>query len=354
MESLAHRSHFDYYSTIMSSPGDFRNILIIKPGAIGDLLQMTPVIRALKLKYPSARVSLLVGSWQTAQLFKYNERVHETLLYEKNEEHRTFGSLLALRRQLKMHQYDLVVNFQRSNLRTWFLASAAIPCRMLVYHKARKRKVHAVVNYLETLAPLGIGARDVSLELTPGPEDREYARNLLAGMGTGAGAPLIALNPGASHTVNRWPPKRFAELADRMSDRLSARVLLVGGPDDVPLVGEILARTASKPMSLAGKISLLETAAVMEQASLLVSGDTGPLHLATAVGTRVVALFGAADPERTGPVGPGHIVLRSDAPCVPCRSRTCTNKNHLACMDKISVDRVFSAVTSMLHASPAI
>jgi lipopolysaccharide heptosyltransferase II len=338
----------------MARQTDFRNILIIKPGAIGDLLQMTPVIRALTSKYPSARVSLLVGSRQTAQLFKHNERVHETLLYEKNEKHRRLGSLLALRRQLKANRYDLVINFQRSNLRTWFLASAAFPCRVLVYTKARNRNVHAVVNYLETLAPLGIGVDDLSLELTPGSEDREYARDLLARVGAGARLPLIALNPGASHRVNRWPPERFAELADRLSDRLSALVVLVGGPEDVPLADDIIARTASKPVSLAGKASLLEMASVMEHASLLVSGDTGPLHLATAVGTRVIALFGAADPERTGPVGSGHIVLRSDVPCVPCRSRICSNKHRLVCMERITVDNVFDAVKSMISASRAL
>ena len=329
----------------MTRTTDFRNILIIKPGAIGDLLQMTPVIRALKRKYPPARISLLVGSRQTAQLFRHDEYLHETIVYEKHDEHRTVGSLIRLRHQLKLRHYDLVINFQRSNLRTWFLTSAAFPCRVLIYHKARNRPVHAVVNYLETLAPLGIDSSDTRLQLTFGPDDRKYASAVIARM-VGKG-PLIALNPGASHKVNRWAPERFAELADRLSEQMSANVLLVGGPEDVPLADQILASTASKPASVAGKATLLQLAALMEQAVLLVSGDTGPLHLATAVGTRVVALFGAADPERTGPIGAQHVVIRSDAHCAPCRSRTC-RRTKLECMDRISVDQVFDAVKILL------
>jgi lipopolysaccharide heptosyltransferase II len=338
----------------MARSTGFSNILIIKPGAIGDLLQMTPVIRALKETYPTARVSLLVGSRQTAQLFKHNDRVHEVLVYEKNTMHRSFRSLLKMRSELKERRYDLVINFQRSNVRTWLLASAAFPCRVLVYHKDRKRTIHAVANYLETLAPLGIDADNLSLELAPGPDEREYAAALLDRSGSDERHPLVALNPGASHRVNRWPPERFAELADRLSARLSARVVLVGGPDDVSLIEDIIARTVSKPVSLAGKANLLEMAAVMERVSLLVSGDTGPMHLATAVGAKVVALFGAADSDRTGPVGQGHVVLRSDADCAPCRSRTCSNRHQLACMDGISVDRVFDAVKGLLQVSPGL
>ena len=196
----------------MVKAATFHNILIIKPGAIGDLLQLTPVIRSLKLTYPGAGISLLVGSRLTAELFNNNVRVHETIVYDKQGEHKGVRSLLKLRKYLKQQRYDLIINFQRSNFKTWFLASAAFPCRVLVYHKARNRNVHAIVNYLETLAPLGIHTNDTRMELTPGPEDREYAETVIRQLqGTG---PLIALNPGASHAVNRWPCKRFSELAD--------------------------------------------------------------------------------------------------------------------------------------------
>ncbi len=334
----------------MALRNHFSNILILKPGAIGDLLQMTPVIRSLNTACPDARITVLVGSRLTADLFRYNSRVREIVVYDRHREHRSFRALLALRQELKRRRFDLVINFQRSNMRTWFLASAAFPCTVLVYHKARKRNIHAVVNYLETLAPLGIRVDDTRLELTPGADDRDYAERILREMqGNG---PVIALNPGASHAVNRWPSEKFADLADMLSSRLSARVLVIGGPDDVLLADAILARNRSKPLSIAGKANLLQLAAVMERTELVISGDTGPLHLATAVGTRTVALFGAADPVRTGPVGQGHVIVRATVPCVPCRSRVCKNSTPLECMNAITVEQVFAAVKMTLQDNP--
>ncbi len=333
---------------------NYQNILIIKPGAIGDLLQMTPVIRALKTEYPGAGISLIVGSSATASLFQHNPHVSETIVFDKKGEHRSLSSLMRLWLHLRRGRYDLVINFQRSNIKTWLLASAAFPCRVLVYHKARNRIVHAVVNHLETLSPLGIAAPNQDLELHPGAEDRAFADSLLSAFG-GDNKPLIALNPGASHPVNRWGAGRFAALADMLVEKLKAKIILVGGAEDVDLVEELAKKTKTKPLSLAGKLDLLQLGAILEKCSLLVTGDTGPLHVATAVGTRVVALFGAADPARTGPVGKGHRVIQAQGvACVPCRSRTCANSVYLECMKRISPEEVYSTIAEMLKAEKRI
>ncbi|WP_243688462.1 glycosyltransferase family 9 protein [Geotalea toluenoxydans] len=141
------------------------NILIIKPGAIGDLLQMTPVIRALHKKLPQARISIMVGNAASIDLFRHHPLVHEVIVFDKRGEHRSFPALFKLWRRLRDQKYDLVLNYQRSNLMAWFLASAAFPCRVLVYNKARGRTVHAVVNHLETLAPLDIDLTHVEQRL---------------------------------------------------------------------------------------------------------------------------------------------------------------------------------------------
>ncbi len=322
----------------------YRNILIIKPGAVGDLLQMTPVVRALKKYSPEADITFLVGSGATAELFRNDRRVSETIVFDRTSMH-----LGELWRTLRSRRYDLVLNFQRSNLKAWFLASAAFPCRVLVYHKTRGRTVHAVVNYLETLAPLGISPTDTALELVLDDASRAYARELFSSHGL-EGAPVVALNPGASHAVNRWPAARFAELADMIAGKLAGKAIIVGGPDDVPLADEILALSSTKPLLLAGRTSLLQLGAVLEKCNVLVSGDTGPLHLATAVGTKAVALFGAADPARTGPVGSGHRVIQAaGVACVPCQSRTCSNPVYLECMVKISAAMVADAVVAAME-----
>jgi ADP-heptose:LPS heptosyltransferase len=327
----------------------YRNILIIKPGAVGDLLQMTPVIRALRRYSSAARITMLVGSPLTASLFANNPSVTETVVFDRNGEHRSASSLIGLWRRLRSRRFDLVLNFQRSNLRTWFLVSAALPCRVLVYHKARNRPVHAVLNYLEALLPLGITPSDTTLELFLDEASRSFARSLFTTHGLDS-APVVALNPGATHAVNRWPAKRFVELADLIAAKSRARVIIVGGPDDAALANEIVNLSGSQPLSLAGTTSLLQLGAVLEQCRVLVSGDTGPLHLATAVGTKVIALFGAADPDRTGPVGIGHQVIRArSVGCVPCRSRSCSNRNHLECMEMISAQEVADAIAGILR-----
>jgi ADP-heptose:LPS heptosyltransferase len=187
------------------------NILVIKPGAIGDLLQLTPVLRALKTHYPSSRITLITGSRASGLLFRNNPHVHDVLVYEKRGEHRQAASFLKLWADIRRRRFDLVLNFQRSNLKIWLLTAAAYPCRVLVYHRSDRPGLHAVKNYLETIEPLGIPAASPDLELFPGPEDRSFADAVLAGFKSDA-KPLIALNPGASHAVNRWDMAQFAEL----------------------------------------------------------------------------------------------------------------------------------------------
>jgi ADP-heptose:LPS heptosyltransferase len=332
----------------MEKIGKIQNILIIKPGAIGDLIQLTPVIQALGAGYPGARITLLTGSRETATLFRYNPHVAETMVYDKRGEHRSLSSFLKLWRKIQKGRFDLVLQFQRSNLKTWFLALAAFPCRVLVYHKARSRTVHVVDNYLETLAPLGISRKNRDLELYTGRDDEQFAEDFFSGNGFHEKL-VVALNPGASHPVNRWGPDRFAELADSLAERLGAVVLIIGGKEDIPLADRVAAKAASKPLVLAGKVTLLQLGAILKRCGILVSGDTGPLHLATAVGTRVVALFGAADPARTGPVGTGHRVIQAPGvQCVPCGSRACSGRQYLECMDKIPVAMVADAVTELV------
>ncbi len=325
-----------------------RNILIIKPGAVGDLLQLTPVIRGLKGKYPGASIALMVGSDAAAAMFAHNPHLGKTVVYDRKGRHRGVAGFFGLWRLLWRERFDLVVNFQRSNIKAWVLASAAFPCRVLVYHKQRHRTVHAVINHLETVAPLGIAASDLDLELHPGSEDERFADRIFAEADL-HGRNVVALNPGASHPVNRWGTKQFAELADLLAERSGGRAVIVGGPGDEALAEEIVTTATSSPLVLTGKTTILQLGAILKRCALLVSGDTGPMHVATAVGTRVVALFGAADPARTGPVGSGHRVIQAaGVSCVPCRSRTCVNARYLECMEEISPEKVWGVIAGLL------
>ena len=326
----------------------YQAILIIKPGAIGDLLQITPVIRALKREYPAARITLLVGSPVTAELFRHNPYLAETIVFDRKGEHRSLAGLLSLWRRLRGDRYDLVLNSQRSNIKNWILVSAGFPCRLLIYHKSRKTGIHAVADHLKTLAPLRLSTDDHRLEFFPSSESELFAETFFRQNGLNAKR-VIALNPGASHPVNRWDPRQFAALAERLTEEAGLGVILIGGSEDIPLAEKITSSCRASLNVLTGKTGISEVASILKRCDLLVSGDTGPMHLATAVGTRVVALFGAADPERTGPVGEGNRVIRSTTvACVPCRSRKCRNPEYLECMAHITVAGVYQSVMELI------
>ncbi|MBV5339517.1 MAG: glycosyltransferase family 9 protein [Deltaproteobacteria bacterium] len=325
-----------------------QNILIIKPGAMGDLLQLTPTIRGLRNSFTHARIDIMVGNRASIDLFRHHPDIADVLVYDRRGEHRSFSALLSLWKKIRSRSYDLVINFQRSNLKTWFLTSAALPCRILTYHKTRTSVIHAVMDHLKTVEPLGILPDGEQLDLYLSPEDRQHATVLFESHGLDK-RPVVAINPGASHPVNRWSTTQFAALADRVSNELNAAVIIVGGSGDTPLAHDIDRLSSSHPLVLTGTTTLLQLGAVLEKSALLVSGDTGPMHMATAVRTPVIALFGAADPERTGPTGSGHRVLQArDLACVPCRSRKCGNTHNMECMECITVNDVFEAAREML------
>lgn len=326
-----------------------RNILIIKPGAIGDLLHISPTVRALKKSFSAANIDIMVSSPGTVCLFENSPHIRKVLYFDRKGEHSSWSRFKTLWLKVKDQNYDLVINFQRSTLKVWFLVLAAFPCKVLVYHKSKNRRIHAVKDHLETVATLGIDPDRESpdLEMFLSQDDRDFADKLILKENL-TGRQLVALNLGASNRIKCWSADSFARLADRVQQETGAAVLLVGGKDELDLAEQIMLSCSKKPRNLAGILSLGQLGALLQHCKLLVSGDTGPLHLATAVGTKVVALFGAIDPDRTGPVGNGHIVIsHPELDCVPCNAKSCRHAPFLECMELITVDEVMHAVGQM-------
>lgn len=320
------------------------NFLLLKPGAIGDLLQLTPVIRQIKRAYPSAKLSIVVSNQATKTLFVNNPNVDRIYIYDKKGEHKKIKDFLRLCKEIKKQKFDVILNFQRSNLRLWLITLLLNPKKIAVYNKDESK--HAVLNHLETLKKLNItiDPDDLDLELFLDENSESFAENFFEDNNLN-GKAVIALNPGASHKVNRWPVKYFSKLAQLIENKFQGKCILIGGKEDTDLAKELIKNTSSNPINLAGKINLLQLGAILKRCKLLVTGDTGPMHIATAVGTKVIALFGPADPKRTGPVGTGHIVLQAkDVKCVPCRKRVCNNKNYLECMKSIKPEYVFGKI----------
>ena len=326
-----------------------RNILIIKPGAIGDLLHITPVVRALRGLYPAATVTIMVSSRVTASLFTDNPMVADVVVFEKKGEQRTWGGVLALWRRLRTRKYDLVLNYQRSNIKGWALVTAALPCRVLVYHKTRGKVIHAIMDHLRPLATLGVDPEtaDRTLDFFPSIADQEYAERFMKENGL-VGKRLVAFNPGTSAPSKCWPIERFAELGDRLALQHGCAVVVLGSRDEAPLAAAIREGMKQPMHDLCG-CSLGELGALLQRCEFLVTGDTGPMHIAAAVGVRVLALYGPISPVRSGPVGSGHrIVMHEELDCCPCNSFDCKNRTFRLCMERITVSEVEQVAAEML------
>src|SRR5207245_3314829 len=212
--------------------------------------------------------------------------------------------------------------------------------------------MHAVDRYLLTAQCLGADPGEVKPSDFPLPHETQAEARvevLLAAAGIQAGATVVAMNPSARWETKRWPLGSFAAAGDRLQQDGAARVVLIGGRDVRHMGEQLMRKLRTTPIDLMGKTTMKELIALLRRARLLVTNDSGPMHLAAAVGTPVIALFGPTDPTRTGPYGAGHTVLRSGVPCSPCFSRRCTNAVELECLTSIRPENVIEAAMSLLE-----
>jgi ADP-heptose:LPS heptosyltransferase len=307
---------------------------------MGDILLSTPTLRALAAHYQTTEIDYIVGPGN-AEALTGTPYIREVMVFAKATDARAKVFLPFLQR-LRAARYELFLNFQPgAKTELMALASGARQQRRL--HK--DLRIHAIDDFARVVAPLGVQVTDRQMDFVVPAAAHESAERLLAAQGIRPEQGFVAINPGASHTVNRWPPERFAALFQRLDSAHPelGRVVL-GGPSDSAVAGQIAQEATVPVVNLAGKMSVKELGAVLQRAAVLVTADTGPQHVAAAVGTPLVSLFGAADPARTGPIDvPSLVVFNEALGCVPCRSRTC-RRGDTACMNQLPVERVLDAI----------
>jgi ADP-heptose:LPS heptosyltransferase len=201
---------------------------------------------------------------------------------------------------------------------------------------------------LPLAAALGADISRPHFDFAISAQARQWAEQTFAAYDFGSNGPVVALVPGTSAAHRVWPAERFAAAAAKLHHDLGARMVVLGGPGEVELAEGIVRDSGVPVLCTAGKTGFVELAAVLERCDVAISGDTGPMHLAAAVGKPVVALFGPANPERTGPYGPQHIIIQKPVPCgsQPCYGHpTCQD---FACMKAIEVDEVVAAVARLV------
>lgn len=333
-------------------------LLIVKLSALGDVVQALPLASAIKRQAPAAVVEWLVER-PYAPLLAGSPAVDRVIESPRHEIWEGSGNMLTalsgFGRSLRRHRYQAVLDLQglmksaifvalcRAERKIGFrggkepLAAWPLSERLDPYDPER----HALERYLDLLEPLGF-MRPATPEfgLCPGPAAQQRAREL-AGEGQG---PLVVLHPVAKWESKLWPVEHWARLAEGLARR-GARLVLTGAADDRPVTRAILRRSGAPGVDLAGATSLLELAAVLGRARAVVATDTGAMHLAAAVGAKVVALFGPTAPWRTGPYGRGHRVLRLGLECSPCFRRECERP---VCLAGLEPEKVLEETAAVL------
>ncbi len=346
------------------------NILIVKLSAIGDVIHTLPALNALRRHYPEARITWIVEEAASSLVIGHKalDRVLVSRRKQWISELSGPGRPAALReirrflRDLRDTRYDMAIDFQ-ALLKSGMLIALCRADRKIGFDKGMEHaeqshlflneripplsmEIHALKRNLIMLESLGVFTDDVVYDVPVSAADRAFVYGLLEHGGATEARPLIAVNPVAKWETKLWRNDRFAALADRLIREHDARIVFTGGPEDRRVNEDIIAGMKETAANLAGKTTLRQLAALYDLADLVVSTDTGPMHLAAAMGTPTAAIFGPTAPWRTGPCGPGHQVIRAGLPCSPCFKRRCADRG-VACMTQIRVEDVMAGIQKM-------
>jgi len=326
---------------------------LVRFSSLGDVLLTTGVIRELKRRLPDTQITMITSS-RYSDIFAFNPNLDNLIVLEGKRP----GDLLRLAKRVRNEAFDIIADLHL-NLRSLFVSLSSksrgrlhySKCRwprsMMVFRKERRRLDHVVTRYFRPFEELG-------LKLTnPRPEiwiDDATKRRMDFFLGNPR-IPLVAISPGARRPTKRWIAEGYGELCKLLIELEGARVVLVGDTDDTRVASRVKGIVGRELIDLTGKTSLLELASVLARCSAVVTNDSGPMHMAAAVNTPIVAIFGPTVPEfGFSPLGKAE-VIQKELPCRPCSlhgSERCT-KNGFKCMRLITADEVFHVVSGVLN-----
>lgn len=332
-------------------------ILLIKPSSFGDIVHGLPVLAACKGHWPEAQIDWAVKP-EWAGLLTGHPLLRRVVFFPV-----TVGEGLRAWPALRRQDYDLVIDLQglfRSGL---YAALTGCPVRVgfddgreaSAWFYSRRVKVsndavHAVDRCLDLVRRIGVKtAPTPAFPLPDGEKQQEWVDGVWRRQNIRAGEVVCVIHPSARWATKRWPAERFAQLADGLIARERMRIMIVGSAAEASQIEEMSRQMSQPAINLAGQTDLLQLATLLRRANLLVSNDSGPIHLAAAVGTPVVAIFGPTDPSRVGPYGDGHVVLRKETDCSRCTRRACIRD--ALCMKAVDVSEVFEAVRGVVNRS---
>lgn len=356
---------------------DPRRICIIKPSALGDVVQSLPLLKPLHERFPRASISWVIAKG-LAGLLEGQSQIDDLILFDRQGGLRGFVGLL---RTLRSREFDLVFDLQglmRTGIMTW-ATQAPVRVGLQTSREGSHRAYTAVVSdtgrdvparlrcwrvidaiHADEATPTGVelkrladfGAASAAIPLTAA--DRSFAASRLKSLPQ----PVLALCPGARWSTKRWPALKFAALAARVHREFGAGVAILGGPDEKPLGQQIAEQLAewmpkSAILDLVGGTSLRQLAAVLEASTWAAANDSGPMHLADAVGTPVLGLFACTSPWLSGPPLDRHELISTRMQCAAGYHKSCplSGAKHHACQDELSVDRAWAGFARLVAKS---
>lgn len=344
------------------------NILIVKLSAIGDVIHTLPALNAIRRHDPEGCITWLVEE-DAAPLIENHEALDRVLVSKRKRWIKGLVSASGLKnikeayrflKTLRDTRYDLVIDFQ-GLFKSGIMAGLARGKRKAGFGRGMDHMEysyfflnervpavamdhHALLRSMMLLNALGIPAYEIEFKIPIRDRDRHLVEERLMKHGVKGDRPLVAVNPMAKWETKLWSNDKFANLADILIGQFGADVVFTGSPGDRKTIQHIMSAMKEKAVNLAGETTLINLAALYKKADALVSTDTGPMHLAAAVGTPVVALLGPTAPWRTGPFGSGHQIIRTGIKCSPCYKRKCDTRE---CMERISVRNVLDGVRKL-------
>ena len=342
-----------------------KRILVRGPNWLGDAVMCEPALRGLRRLFPDAQISLLVKP-AVADLFTGHPALTRVLTYDSKGRHAGLFGKWALAEQLRRQSFDLAVLFQNAFEAAFLTFLAGVPRRygyatdgrsLLLSNPVavpdRSALTHQVRYYWDLLKPLGLTGDPSAPELVVSPEEEQAMAGRLAQGGLTANDVVVGINPGSTYGgAKRWLPERYAEATERLcrtireSRNQQVGVVIFGAKGEEQLGREIAARLSSRFLVLSGATTIRELMAALKRCAMLLTNDTGPMHIASAFQVPLVAIFGPTDWRTTSPFGSAHAIVRQPVDCAPCMLRECPIDHR--CMTRVTVDQVYEAATKQL------
>jgi len=327
------RSHFK----------NVNSILLVSLTCIGDVILTTPVMRTLKDNFPKAHLTVVAGPTATPLLEKH-EWVDDVVVFENRGRHAGLSGVTTLVGELRKRKYDMVVDLRNSAIPYLMRCRYRITAHQAHIKNKNVRGRHAIDRHLDVLVSCGLQATNREMFVTIPSETAEKAAERLKEAGLPDGN-TIAVYPGAGSPYKLYPLEKFKAVLRMLRESVDSGFALVGSKEDRPLCEALAELPGVRAADFAGELDILETGALLKNCRLLITNDSGPMHLAAAVGTPTVAIFGPTDAERYGPRGANHRIIWRREPCNPCKSPECGRDS---CIGEIEPETVVQAVRSLI------